>query len=102
MSRPALDDAAFEHASLALIESPGRTAAQRLKDAICAYLYTVANVHDDMYPSWAETRECLGWDPAEAAATAAMNEALRRAELVNVAQAQQFREAVTKLIGGAE
>ncbi|MFE3060665.1 hypothetical protein [Nocardia sp. NPDC059239] len=57
--RPELDYAAFGNAALAHIESHEGTDAGRLKDAIRAYLYSVANVREDMYPSWHEVRTYL-------------------------------------------
>lgn len=105
MSGPELDRAALTHAGLAFVESPARTDARRVEDAISAYLYTATNIRDGMYPSWMETRESLGWDPAEAEAAAARNAVIRRINATHGEQAAKFGEAVTRLIdgsGGAE
>ncbi|MFD6357917.1 hypothetical protein [Nocardia tengchongensis] len=57
--RPDLDEAAITSANLAFIESPKPTAAGRMREAVRAYLYTVANVRDGLYPSWNEVRTYL-------------------------------------------
>ncbi|MEU0871632.1 hypothetical protein [Nocardia brasiliensis] len=61
--RPDFDRHAFATAGLAFIESPERTDAGRVRDAVHAYLYTVANIRDRMYPSWNEVREYLAQVP---------------------------------------
>lgn len=57
--RPELDEAALTHAGLAFLESPSPANAIRMRDAIRAYLYTAANIRDDLYPSWHEVRTYL-------------------------------------------
>lgn len=72
--RPTLDRHAFATAGMAFIESPERTDAGRVRDAVHAYLYTVANIRPAdvrafgpapttvevrVYPSWAEVRDYL-------------------------------------------
>jgi hypothetical protein len=57
--RPEFDYNAFGNAGLAYIESPAPTTAGRTEDAVRAYLYTVANVQDGLYPSWHEVRSYL-------------------------------------------
>lgn len=58
--RPTFDRHAFATAGLAFIESPERTDAGRVRDAVHAYLYMIMNIRPaDVYPSWAEVREYL-------------------------------------------
>lgn len=60
---PAIDHEALSMAGMAYIHSPGPTGATRVRDAITAYLYSVANVRDlhgmRAYPSWQEVRDYL-------------------------------------------
>lgn len=62
-ARADLDQAALGMAGMAFINSPERTNARRTRDAIIAYLYSVANTHPFgtgvAYPSWDEVRRHL-------------------------------------------
>ncbi|MGY2036596.1 hypothetical protein ACW9HF_15040 [Nocardia gipuzkoensis] len=53
-----VDENALLEAHLMFLESPGTTSAQRMRDAVTAYLYTVAGIRQEgswqVYPSHAE------------------------------------------------
>jgi hypothetical protein len=58
-----VDENALMEAHLTFLESPCTTSAQRMRDAVTAYLYTVANVRQEgnwhVYPSHVEVREAV-------------------------------------------
>lgn len=60
---PVVDRAGLSMAGFAYMESPGPTAAAKVRDAITAYLYSVENVREmhglECYPSLQEVREAL-------------------------------------------
>lgn len=62
-TRPDVDREALSMAHMAYIHSPGPTGSDRVRDAITAYLYSVANIRElhgmRAYPSWQEVRDYL-------------------------------------------
>lgn len=64
--RPDIDRDALMHADMAFIDTDGSPPA-RVRAAVAAYLYTVANTRDDHgmqhLPSWQEVRDYLKETP---------------------------------------